>query len=101
MITTDETPTRRATMPMGVAMPIVLATPFKPEPPISPSEAMRLRRFDFIEQIAWLHSNGRHVASKAMAMGVDLDAFSGVQLHSQDHPEMMPVLHFGKLAVYA
>ena len=85
--------TRRALLTVGAALPAIIATPVISKE-LSPGEARRLKRRDFINQAASWHPRGRMVATHAMAMDLDPDDCVLIQLTDHSNPRALPIMHF-------
>lgn len=79
---------------LGAVPMSVTATQLDYEHTVSAGEAWRLRKRAFIDQVAHLHSNGRYVASRAMAMDLDPDNCTCIQLVNRAQRSDEPILHF-------
>ena len=92
---TSASSTRRGLLAAATTLPALAITQVHEEP-LSTREALHLRRRDFVRQCQNLHHHGGEVALAAMAMELDPDACSLVQLYSREAPHTMPALHFEK-----
>jgi hypothetical protein len=85
--------TRRALFAAVPALPAVIASPLLTTE-IGAGQSWRLKKRAFIDEVAFLHPNGRLSATRAMAMDLDPDDCTSIQCYCRNDRNREPILFF-------